>query len=67
MAISSLSRRQQAKTLACASAVAAASWLYFSNVWRGVVLSGAGDPQAVSFPPYSAKHRRQIRTFSRVM
>lgn len=49
MAISSLSRRQQAKALAGAVAVAVASWVYFTNVWRGVVLSGAGDAQAVSF------------------
>lgn len=45
--VSSLPRRQLAKALLGAAAVAVASWLYFANVWRGVVLSGAGDAQAV--------------------
>lgn len=48
MAVSSLSRRQRVKALLGASAVAVASWVYFTSVWRGVVLSGAGDAEAVS-------------------
>lgn len=48
MAVSSVSRRQRAKALLGASAVAVVSWAYFANVWRGVVLSGAGDAEAVS-------------------
>ncbi|CAN0250236.1 unnamed protein product [Pylaiella littoralis] len=47
MAVSSaFSRRQRATALFGALAVTALSWAYFTEIWKGVVVSGAGDADA---------------------
>ena len=61
MADSSLSKRQRLIALAAAAALVALSWLYFDGLWRGVVVSGAGDSNAVG--GLIMWHRRQLDDF----
>lgn len=48
MASSSLSKRQRLIAISAAAALVLLSWLYFSELWTGVIVTGARDSNAVS-------------------
>jgi len=48
MAGSSFAKRHYASALAASTGVALLSWAYFYQLWRGVIVSDAGDAAAVS-------------------